>query len=53
MVGCGNSKLSQQMYQAGFTQIHNIDISVSVIKQMKELFPAMSWEVMDACNMKY
>ena len=35
MVGCGNSKLSDQMYQAGYHNIVNIDISPSVIQQMK------------------
>jgi 2-polyprenyl-3-methyl-5-hydroxy-6-metoxy-1,4-benzoquinol methylase len=31
MVGCGNSKLSQQMWEAGYKDIVNIDISPSVI----------------------
>lgn len=31
MVGCGNSKLSQQMHDAGYKNIINIDISHSVI----------------------
>lgn len=35
MVGCGNSKLSESMYDVGkLTHIINIDLSDSVIKQM-------------------
>lgn len=43
MVGCGNSKLSIQMYEAGYENIVNIDISPSVIEQMKKQFPQMIW----------
>jgi 2-polyprenyl-3-methyl-5-hydroxy-6-metoxy-1,4-benzoquinol methylase len=53
MVGCGNSKLSDQMYQNGYKNIVNIDISPTVINQMKEKFPYMTWEVMDATKMTY
>lgn len=53
IVGCGNSKLSQQMYEAGYKNIINIDISPSVIAQMTEKFPHMIWEVMDGTNMTY
>ena len=31
MVGCGNSKLSHQMWEAGYKDVVNIDISPSVI----------------------
>lgn len=34
MVGCGNSKLSEDMYDVGYHHIVNIDISDLVIKQM-------------------
>lgn len=53
MVGCGNSKLSDQMYQNGYKNIVNIDISPTVINQMKDKFPHMVWEVMDATKMTY
>jgi ubiquinone/menaquinone biosynthesis C-methylase UbiE len=53
MVGCGNSKLSFQMWQAGFKNMVNIDISPSVIQQMKKEFPDLEWEVMDATKMTY
>lgn len=53
MVGCGNSKLSIQMWQTGYKNIINIDISPTVIQQMKTQFPQMIWEVMDATKMSY
>ena len=35
MVGCGNSKLSESMYDVGkLMNIVNIDLSASVIQQM-------------------
>lgn len=36
MLGCGNSELSEQLYDAGYTNITNIDISQVVIQQMAE-----------------
>ena len=57
MVGCGNSLLSEQMYDAGFTDITNIDISHTVITQMiAEMEPKqkpMKWLMMDALNMTF
>jgi ubiquinone/menaquinone biosynthesis C-methylase UbiE len=53
MVGCGNSKLSQQMYEAGYKKIVNIDISPSVIEQMRKASPDMEWTVMDATQLTY
>jgi EEF1A lysine methyltransferase 4 len=53
MVGCGNSKLSQQMYDAGYRHIVNVDISPSVIEQMKKVSPDMEWLVMDCTNMDF
>ncbi len=35
MVGCGNSKLSQEMADEGYAYITNIDISDNVIVKMK------------------
>jgi 2-polyprenyl-3-methyl-5-hydroxy-6-metoxy-1,4-benzoquinol methylase len=34
VLGCGNSKLSEEMYDDGFCNIYNIDISDYVINQM-------------------
>ena len=36
MVGCGNSRLSEDMYDVGYHSITNIDISDTVIRQMTE-----------------
>ena len=51
MVGCGNSPFSQQMYAAGFENIHNIDFSEVVVRKMAarhaEDCPNMTWAVMD------
>ncbi|XP_039447622.1 eEF1A lysine and N-terminal methyltransferase homolog [Culex pipiens pallens] len=55
MVGCGNSKLSMDLYDVGFRQITNIDISQVVIKQMQDANrttrPEMLWYHMDATAM--
>lgn len=49
VVGCGNSKFSYDLYQAGFTHICNIDYSETVIEAMKrkcqESCPDMDWRV--------
>ena len=53
MLGCGNANISQDMYDDGFTNIHNIDISEVVIEQMaiKNLDrPGMTWQVMDVTD---
>uniref|UniRef100_A0AAG5D7L7 eEF1A lysine and N-terminal methyltransferase homolog n=1 Tax=Anopheles atroparvus TaxID=41427 RepID=A0AAG5D7L7_ANOAO len=55
VVGCGNSKLSVDLYDVGFKKITNIDISPVVIKQMQEANrtqrPEMTWCQMDATAM--
>lgn len=57
MVGCGNSKLSMDLYDVGCRQITNIDISQLVINQMIELNraerPAMTYRQMDATKMSF
>jgi hypothetical protein len=35
VLGCGNAKFSEDLYDAGFKNIYNVDISSVVIKQMK------------------
>ena len=55
-LGCGNSEFSENMYDDGFHNIKNIDISQSVIKLMSERSknrPEMSYEVMDVRDIKY
>lgn len=51
MLGCGNSKLSEEMYDDGFGNITNIDYSSVVIEQMQQQHkvprPTMKWLEMD------
>ncbi|XP_054835158.1 eEF1A lysine and N-terminal methyltransferase [Eublepharis macularius] len=57
VVGCGNSELSEQLYDEGYQSIINVDISERVIKQMGErsahLRPKMSYLVMDVLQMDF
>eukprot|EP00916_Digyalum_oweni_P000233 GHVL01000347.1.p1 GENE.GHVL01000347.1~~GHVL01000347.1.p1 ORF type:complete len:211 (+),score=24.52 GHVL01000347.1:63-695(+) len=48
MSGCGNSRLSEEMYKDGFEDIHNVDISSVVINSMKTKYKdQMTYEEMD------
>ena len=57
IVGCGNSRLSAGLYDAGFTSIINIDFSSIVIEKMKllhgDLRPLMKWIFMDMTDLKF
>lgn len=57
VVGCGNSTLSMNLYDAGYKNMINIDISEVVIKQMREWNrskrPDLPYEVMDVTKMTY
>jgi len=53
MVGCGNSKMSSQMYNSNYKNITNIDISDVVIDKMQKQFPDMKWLEMDATKMNF
>ncbi|GFP80678.1 methyltransferase-like protein 13 [Phtheirospermum japonicum] len=54
--GCGNSKLSEHLYDAGFTDITNLDFSKVVISDMLRRNvrerPGMKWRVMDMTAMQ-
>ena len=56
IVGCGNAPFSEDLYDAGYVNITNNDISQVVIDIMsernKEKRPKMKWLVMDATDMK-
>jgi len=58
MVGCGNSKLSEEMHdQGGYRRIVNVDISEVCIEKMKRLYseshPSLEWYAMDATKMAF
>jgi len=58
VVGCGNSELSEQMYDLGLCEdVVNIDISDAVVRQMRERSgskrPKMSYLVMDVLQMDF
>lgn len=58
VVGCGNSELSEQMYDVGMCEdIVNIDINDTVIHQMQERSrskrPKMSYLLMDVLQMDF
>jgi SAM-dependent methyltransferase len=48
VVGCGNSDFSADLYDAGFTNVVNVDFSSIVIENMREKNqdrPEMEWKV--------
>ncbi|KAF7308262.1 Methyltransf-25 domain-containing protein [Mycena chlorophos] len=57
MLGCGNSTLSQDMYDDGYKNIVNVDYSRVVIEQMRtrhaETRPEMEWLEMDVRNLDF
>ena len=56
VIGCGNANLSEDMYDDGYHNIYNIDISSVVISQMSDRNKDrvdMKYEVMDCTDMKY
>lgn len=54
--GCGNSKLSEHLYDAGFEDITNVDFSKVAISGMLtrnvRVRPRMVWHVMDMTELK-
>jgi len=57
MVGCGNSKLGQEMIEeGGYKEIINIDISNNVISHMREMtkgIKGLTFETMNVLDLKY
>ena len=55
-VGCGNSRLSEELYEDGFEDITNIDFSTKVISQIEEKnkskYPKMTFKIMDVLDMQ-
>ena len=56
-LGCGNSVICEEMYDEGYENIWNMDISQIVIHQMVQRNqtsrPNMIWDVMDCRDLKY
>ncbi|CAL1714251.1 unnamed protein product [Somion occarium] len=57
MLGCGNSTLSEEMYDDGYKNIVNTDYSDILIKKMRhkhqQLRPEMQWLEMDVRDLKF
>ena len=56
-IGCGNSRMSEEMYEEGYENITNIDISKTVINAMTEEYhekcPKMVFEEMDVKDLHF
>ncbi|KZT07273.1 S-adenosyl-L-methionine-dependent methyltransferase [Laetiporus sulphureus 93-53] len=57
MLGCGNSKLSEEMYDDGYRNIVNIDYSGVLISKMHHRYastrPEMEWHEMDIRSLTF
>uniref|UniRef100_UPI003AAE08DF eEF1A lysine and N-terminal methyltransferase isoform X2 n=1 Tax=Centroberyx gerrardi TaxID=166262 RepID=UPI003AAE08DF len=57
VVGCGNSELSEQMYDVGYKHLTNIDISETVVTHMNqrnaERRPGLTFHQVDATQTPY
>ncbi|XP_059479153.1 EEF1A lysine methyltransferase 4-like [Neocloeon triangulifer] len=53
MLGCGNSCLSEQMFNDGFKHIVNVDFSDIVLKKMRLKLPSMEWLTMDIKHLAF
>lgn len=47
VIGCGNSRLSEEMKEDGFESVTSVDFSNVVIQQMSTKHPKSTYEVMD------
>ncbi|KAF8745471.1 hypothetical protein AX14_008897 [Amanita brunnescens Koide BX004] len=57
VLGCGNSTLSEEMWDDGYQNVVNIDYSSVVIEQMRQRQassrPGMQWHEMDVRDLKF
>ncbi|KAL0234319.1 hypothetical protein PCE1_001355 [Barthelona sp. PCE] len=55
-VGCGNSRMATQLYDDGYKNVTNIDISETVVHQMQQKYadqPELTFQVMDTRRMTF
>ncbi|KAJ5070127.1 s-adenosyl-l-methionine-dependent methyltransferases superfamily protein [Anaeramoeba ignava] len=54
-IGCGTSNFAKKLYQKGFSEITNIDISETAIEKMKKKYQNLSikFEIMDTRNLTF
>mmetsp|Transcript_7813 Transcript_7813/g.6980 ORF Transcript_7813/g.6980 Transcript_7813/m.6980 type:complete len:210 (+) Transcript_7813:98-727(+) len=56
IAGCGTSRLTENMFEDGYTSITNIDISRVVIEIMSERYkdkPTLQWQQMNICALDF
>jgi len=57
MLGCGNSDMSEKMYQQGFQSIVNVDISERLLENLRARLgasmPRMSWQLANASALSF
>lgn len=57
IVGCGNSRMGEEMFDSGYQSITSVDISHIVIKQMTKLYalrrPELRFLHMNACALEF
>jgi len=56
MAGSGNSRLTEDMFEDGYSTITNVDVSRVVIDQMIEKYkdkPSLQWQQMNVCALDF
>lgn len=56
MAGCGNSRLTEEMFDDGYSNITNIDVSRVVIDQMTDRYkdkPTLQWQQMNVTALDF
>ena len=56
MAGCGNSRLTEDMFEDGYTTITNVDVSRVVVDQMIERYkdkPTLQWQQMNVTALDF
>ncbi|KAH9820998.1 S-adenosyl-L-methionine-dependent methyltransferase [Melampsora americana] len=53
VLGCGNSTLSQDMYEAGYHSVVNVDVSQVLVERMRTEHPKMTWVQADVRELPF